>query len=419
MKKIILTIFIGLSITLTPFHTSLALNQDETNQNLLDQIAAIGSYITRTYGLVHQQPLTETDLRERIHSGKGWLITAQEPSGHFKYEYVPFEDEYLEDDNIVRQAGALFALGEIVRKSTEEERALKETIQNSIAYFEILTQEDIDRETDTKFACPVINEVSTTCLLGAASLAVTGMLGYIERYPEEWSTHEDRIESYIVYILSTQKDNGGFYDRHRIGAHTQSENESAFSNGEALLALVRYYQKNPREDVKDAIDRAFTYLESVEYDTALYLWIMAALKDMNALWPNDAYTTYGKAFTDWRISRASRFRTTQRNYCAYIEGVASAYTLLEDTLTREERETLKNEIDYWNTKNSFLQIDATDRYRVNQTENSLTLALLENPELALGGFLTAEDELTQRIDFTQHCLNTYLQTLTDIEQKQL
>lgn len=36
-------------------------------------------------------------------------------------------------------------------------------------------------------------------------------------------------------------------------------------------------------------------------------------------------------------------------------------------------------------------------------------------EQALGGFLTGENELTQRIDFTQHCVSAYLQKRVDMD----
>lgn len=198
---------------------------------------------------------------------------------------------------------------------------------------------------------------------------------------------------------------------------TQSDTESSFSNGEALLALVRYYQYNPREDVKEMIDETFTYLETKEFETSLYLWVMAALKDMQVLWPNARYVTYAQEFTKVRQGSIVRLHHTQKNYCATTEGLVSAYSVLDGTIAKSELASLRKEIDFWNKHTYSLQIRQTDQYRLVLTDGVFTMLRLPNPEQARGGFLTSGSVLTQRIDYTQHCVSAYLQTLVAIEKK--
>jgi len=361
--------------------------------------------------------MSNDNLRKIITSANTWFIENQEDSGHFKYEYVPYEDEYLNGDNIVRQAGALYALGEITRRDKERKIATRDTIKNAISFFKSLSMKD-DRD-EYAFRCIVENSNSSKCKLGATSLALSGILGYLQEYPEETNEYESLIESYVTYILKMKKPNAGFKNTHRLDRNSQYLSESSFSNGESLMALVRYYQWNPRENVKEVIDETFEYLSSKPYDTALYLWMMAALKDMYELWEKDEYITYGKDFTDWRVKEAFRAKNTKRNYCAYSEGIVSAYSFLKNNINQIDQENLRAEIAYWNNKNKILQLDKEDQYRLLQENDTLVIKKLKQQKKAIGGFLTEESEPTERIDFTQHCIGAYVQTLVDINDSSL
>jgi hypothetical protein len=171
--------------------------------------------------------------------------------------------------------------------------------------------------------------------------------------------------------------------------------------------------------IQKVIDDTFTYLDAQEFDTALYLWMMAALKDMHTMHPKNEYLSYGKEFTLWRMQHLLPARTTNRNYCAATEGLVSAYSLLENSMTAAEKAHLRTEIDFWNLKNSGLQIGPLDSFRLHSDEGKPAFAEVQDMAQSMGGFLTADNERTQRIDFTQHCLSTYIQTLVDVDNQAL
>lgn len=384
-------------------------------EELEAQVAALSKYIERNYVSHEDSPLSGDELRRIVKEGTDWLVNAQAENGHFAYEYAPYEDVYLDDDHVVRQAGTLYELGEIARRDGEGVMNISGAIENAIGYLESLSEEDEYK--DVTFRCITDSENSSRCQLGATSLALLGILGYVE---EESSEHEDLIEDYINYIIAMKKEGEGFIGYYTVNRKSQSIKESAFSNGEALLALVRYYQYNPREDVKEMIDDTFVYLEAKEaFETPLYLWIMAALKDMQVLWPNERYVTYAQEFTNARRGSLARVHNTQKNYCATTEGLASAYSILDRNVSPEKLGLLRKEIDFWNTHNSVLQILPVDRYRLVLDEGLFSLQILPDIEQARGGFLTSASVLTQRIDYTQHCISAYLQTLVDIEEEEL
>ena len=49
-----------------------------------------------------------------------------------------------------------------------------------------------------------------------------------------------------------------------------------------------------------------------------------------------------------------------------------------------------------------------DQYRVLSFGTPPVFGAIKAPAKAYGGFLTGASELTERIDFTQHCLDAYL-----------
>lgn len=400
-----------------PFGVHASEKKISSLEDHLYQLQALVTYTEQSY-TQKNHTLTETELRSLITEGVHYLVQAQEGNGHFAYEYEPYADTYRNDDNIVRQAGALYALGEVVRLSNTADPVLNEAIESAIEYFDNLSE--ADTVSSISFRCIVDGTKSSRCKLGATSLALSGILSYVSRYPEKQAVYAALIDDYIAYILVSKKEDGGFRSVHNIGTKSRIASESPFANGEVLLALVRSYQYNRDETIKQYALATYEYLALQEFDTALYLWIMAALKDMQMLWSNESYSTYAKEFTSWRVDGVAYRKGTDKNYCAYAEGVASAYSVIKDSLSLKEKEMLESELAFWNTHNSHLQIGQNARYRFAYTpENDLQLHAIKNPEQAQGGFLTSEENPTLRIDFTQHCVSAYLQTLVDINKKEL
>jgi len=394
----------------------------ESSSDIADlqlQLDALKTYISELSLNASYQSVTKVPdsvLRTSIQDGVEWLVNAQEKNGHFAYEFLPYEDAYKSGDNIVRQAGALFILSETARRSTVENKKTGDTIENAITYFESLSPlHTYDGDT---VACVQKTAETPTCMLGATALALTGILGYVEANPSKTADYKQTIEAYKTFILKSKKEEGGFRDEYRQGSGFR-EKESPFSNGEALLALVRYQQFNGYSEVQTTIDTSFTYLKSLPYDASLYLWMMAALKDMQILSPKVEYVEYAKAFTQWRMNLLVSSRSTLRNYCASTEGLVSAYSLLEGHATSLQLQSLRHEINYWHQKNLLLQVSAENPYRLITEGGKFVLAKNKNVEQSAGGFLTADDEPTQRIDFTQHCVSSYLQTLVDIDGQSL
>lgn len=398
---------------LTPQSTNA---EELSHEAMKSTLQALTRYTERMFTLP-EYPLTTEATQAIIADGKDWLIRAQEENGHFRYEYDPVENTYSEDDNTVRQAGALYELGELARREGTIEADTKTAIERSITFFENLSRED----TYNGYTFKCVGEPSSIrkCKLGSTSLVLAGMLGYLEANPKAWDTHRALVEDYLSFILAMKKDGAGFRNEYRIGKTTQRDAESGFSNGEAFMALARFYNHEKRAEIATVLTNVFPYLQSEAFETSKYLWVMAGIKDLMTTLPNPAYVPYVDTFTAWRVLGAHSQRTTTENYCAYAEGIASAYSILKDAIPIDRATTLRSELDYWNAKHARFQITPLDERMLIISGGKVMLRDVPNIETANGGFMTSYGTPTQRIDFTQHCISAYLQTLVDIDGEKL
>lgn len=360
--------------------------------------------------------LTSAEMQKIIEDSITWLDNAQLSNGRFNYEYAPFWDRYTDDDNIVRQTGALYILGEILKrdKNNKYSENIKKMMQKSIGYLE--THSTDGKYNDKTFKC--ILKSDTKCGLGAASLALIGIVDLVQKYPELEKDYSELMTDYLDYIMAMKMEGKGYMDGYSTLGY-QSETESTFSNGEAFLALVRYNQYKPSKEMKKMIDDSFIYFADIytkDADNNFYLWGMAAIKDLYAADPRDEYFTFVKKYTDERIRPYKMKRQSGHNVAAYMEGIINAYSILKDRITETEKTAYLEEINFWLTKTSELQIKATTKFSTKyEDENDSYILKIKNAKRAVGGFLTGTDEPYQRIDFTQHSVSSYLQKLVDID----
>ncbi|MBI2634282.1 hypothetical protein HYW82_01255 [Candidatus Peregrinibacteria bacterium] len=358
------------------------------------------------YVKITRKPLTNEEIENIMRNGVAWLKNTQESDGHFRYEYIPFLDRYVDDDNMVRQTGAAFVLSEFLISRDGDLYDVKGNVDIALGYFEKNSM--YGNVGGRQFRCVIL--VNEKCSLGATALALIAAINF-DRADEE--KYNSLIDDYLNFILAAKKNNGGFFDAYSVDPGFFGE--SAFSSGEALLALAKYYQMNGDVVVREIIDQSYKYFAKIygdEPDNNFYLWGMAAVKILNEIEPGRSdYFNFVRKYTDWRIDGYRDKRATSHNMCAYIEGVVSAYPVLSDGLNENEKMELMEEIDFWLSKSADLQMKSGDLLWTKMKNRSPKVLKLKNESMAIGGFLTGLDEQAQRIDFTQHCISAFLQRM--------
>lgn len=366
---------------------------------------------------VSAKELSPEKMESVINNGINWLMQSQEANGHFRYEYIPFLDRYVIDDHIVRQAGAVFILSDAMVRNEENNPDLKNVVTKSLEYLEKNSTNGTFN--GYKFRCLKLND--TQCTLGGTSLALISYLNLVKKYPELQSKYADLIEQNLNFILAMKLQNKGFRGSFYLNS-SQSETESDFYNGEALLALTHHYQQNPDPEIKKIIDESMEYFDkhySAAWNNNFYLWGMAAVKNLYKIEPKESYFKFVKDYTDWRIAGYINRHDLDKNVCAYLEGIVSAYSILQTNLEDVKKQFYLDEINFWLNQSRNLQIKKNDTM-ISQLNKSKTQKLrLKKPDRAIGGFLTSLREPVLRIDFTQHCVSSFMQKYEDIDKNDL
>lgn len=361
--------------------------------------------------------LNSKEILKTITAATNWLKQSQEDNGHFHYEYMPFLNRYIQDDHIVRQAGAVFILSKVMKLDSKNNFDLRDTVEKGLKY---LDGNSINASFNSyEFRCVKLNE--TECTLGAGSLTLIAYLNLVENHPELSDKYSDLIEQNLNFILAMKLPQKGFSANYYLSGN-QTETESDFYNGEALLALTHFYKKNPDPEIKKIIDEAMNYFNdyySKDWNNNFYLWGMAAIKDLYQIDPQEKYFKFTKDYTDWRISGYKEKRGTNRNVCAYLEGIVSAYSVIEPNISGSEKVSYLEEINFWLNQSKNLQIKRGDRITTTFNETKAQKLGLKKPSRAIGGFLSGLNETVLRIDFTQHCLSSFLQKYVDIDKLNL
>ena len=358
------------------------------------------------------------DQQEIIKNSVAWIVNSQLDSGRFNYEYLPYLDKYTDDDNIVRQAGTLYSLAMTARRDVDNKYDLEPTIRKSLEYLESISESGEFNDRD--FLCVLDRRLGDKCKLGATALTLAAMMESFQAYPELESDYQDLAKEYKEYLLAVRNPDAGFRGYFNPKPNgLQTSKESSFFNGETLLALTMYQQYKPESEIESTIKEVFTYvLTTADRDPGLYLWAMASVNLLDQHYSDSRYLPYIRLYVGERLATARAKSQSVSNYCAYTEGLASASVMMSRHLDDADMSFYTDNLNTALSKNATLQITSDDIVRMSIVPE-LDFLSINNPEQAIGGFLTGQNDLMQRIDYTQHCLSAYVINLVDLNGQSL
>jgi UDP-N-acetylmuramoyl-tripeptide--D-alanyl-D-alanine ligase len=349
--------------------------------------------------------ITRAVVERSLALGTRFMLVHQRPEGNFDYEYDWRDLSYSDDDNEVRQAGALWGLALIEQAAPSRE--LEAGIEKGLAFFEAHGVENARGERCVAYpgkAEPGIGTVALMALTYVDYLRASGTAISAERRAE----HERRMNAYLKEVVASINPDGlwfGAYDPHTCAPHGAA---SPYSDGEALLALVKaakYAGKSElfplalraadtghRLNVKEAL------AQDPDSDTtkAYYQWSTMAFYELatSGLPDTARFGEYVLAQSDWEID-VHQTLTRQRNTGYAYEGLIPAYDW-----ARRRGDTTR-------TAKYGCVIDlALERLISWQVGGPLstryTSAVEANDKEAIGGVQNERDEPALRIDVTQH-----------------
>lgn len=319
-------------------------------------------------------------------------------SGLFRYEFDFVAGTWSENDNIVRQAGAISALGAylaVLGRDPIVEQSMQRVLR-TLADYSIYFRGGRLVSKDGTLA---------GALTGATALALHGEILYAA------ATGDNQFAGDRTGWLTALLDH---WDP-ALGMRLTPihSDRSPYFDGETWLALATYTELYPDDGrVAETIvgmDTALMSHYGEQPISTFFHWGALASRVRHRSTGEPRFIDFAAAQAAIYLTEMRPYIDPQRNTCSSVEGLAPIWHLLMGVPELAPfRADMRNRVLNEQHKNAQLQI------RPGQTEHQsapgVTLFSEEMPHF-VGAYLNARHRLQSRIDTTQHCLNAWLQML--------
>ena len=359
--------------------------------------------------------LTYEILGDSLDLGTQFLLNNQKPEGNFNYEYDWISKKMNEDDNQVRQAGALWGIALIYNDSPDKKTLA--AFKKGFEYFKNHSKETKDGRKWIVYPNDAVGSTGTTALV---SLSIIDFL----RADEDASNKgisvefrkelEDDLEKYLDFLVSVRIENGLFYKSYSLESGEGFGSHSPYFDGESLLALVKAAKYLNKNDLIPAIlqsaEAAYEsyVVEALEKDPdskdtkGFFQWgCMAYFELASSGWDDTKkYSDIVISLADWMIDVHRTLERTRNTAYAY-EGIIHAYELARRKDDIYHTEKFAAVIDERMSKLTSWQVGGP-------IQNSYLKARPTFDKLAIGGIMNHRKESPLRIDVTQHQMHAVI-----------
>lgn len=247
-------------------------------------------------GIYAARPSYGTDLK--IKGGAEWMMKMQRDNEFFRYEYYPATDTYSSLNNIVRQAGAAYALAQAANYFHENKYfdASKMAI-DAILDFSKARQFDGQTARSILFNGAIKNNTNAMLILGILELG--------KEDPEILTQYRQALNELAGHIIASQSPIGFFYDRYDEKTSQYSKNiDYDYNNGESFLALSELQKIFPDNEYEKTLLIAapsLMRLYGAEWNKAFYAWGARGFLSFYASHPDPAYKDFIFRTTDFML----------------------------------------------------------------------------------------------------------------------
>lgn len=324
------------------------------------------------------------------------MARMQKNNGFFRYEYDFLRSRYDNSDNIVRQAGAGYGIGEYLTAFNDP--VVEKTLEKAITTYSSHSIPFSNGQLLT-----TVNGTLKGAKTGATALALISELFYYEATGN--NQFENIRRQWLTGLFSLRLPWAGFRRAPRI------HEESPYFTGETWLALAHYQRLFPGntllEDTLNELDEILIKRYRNECDPGFFHWgAMAAITRYEA-GADSSLLKFATRQCDMFMNDLRPKVKKVANTCAHMEGViavtstllkegvkgASYACVLQQAVKRIEEEMKHNMTMFINPDQSALSFPSG--------------ASLSSPELSnfAGAFTNGPVSPLARIDFTQHGLS--------------
>ena len=331
------------------------------------------------------------DIEEILTNSCNYLVNMIQDDGKFIYGYSAILNEKLESYNIVRHAGAIWALSAKCEVSEEN----KQKIESTIDYL-ISNSNDYDYE--KKF---IITSEQGKSNLGANGLALVAICEYIDRFDD--SKYLDIARKIGNGIIAMQEDNGKLIHEINIDDLTTTrEYVTEYYDNEATLALCKLYGITKDDKYLKSAEKSLQYFIKNDYANRGSHWFSYALNEVTKYVDREEYYTAGLQNIEVKLQNISSKRiTSHTDFEMLLQGFELYDRILEKKLKIDE-------LDKFPAKQFLTVIQNRANFQLNSYLYPEVAMYLEEPGKYQKTFYIRTDNFRIRIDDIQHSMFGYM-----------
>lgn len=379
--------------------------QSPLTTSLLIAVILLSTSVRCGAGLISAHAFAQELSRDRLlqaaSAGGDYLLRIQKRDGEFSYYYDAAEDRFESRRyNIVRHAGTAVALFDLYA-ATRDSR-YSESARRAMRF--LVTRFRRAPRTQGSY----VLDYDGKAKLGANGLALVALTRQIELLPA--SGDRRNAETLARLILALQRKDGSFEMRYTLPGNEQTQWESLYYPGEAMLGLIRLYGLNHDERLLNAARRGADYLIARQQkmtELPADAWFMQALEALYNSGREKKYVDHAIALAEAMIADqyaedapegfAGGFgpgspRATPA--ASRAEGLVAAYRLARRTGDARAAKIAA-------------ALRASARFQLAQQLTADTEGV-RNPRVAVGGFREGLTSMKVRIDYVQHNISSLL-----------
>jgi hypothetical protein len=330
-----------------------------------------------------------------------WLVNNVKSNGLFRYKYSPVTDEYPNTNNAIRQLMGSRLLAEMVHEKPD--------------YLD-LHRKNLDFHMRNWYR--ERGELEYVYYSGKSKLGANAMLLRTLVWSPDFDLYETQARKLVAGILHLMDERGAFRPWF-IAPYYEYDADYllTFYSGEALVALIEYYQKTNDPEAMEAALKAqdfyiHRYVDQMEehYYPAYVPWHSIALNKLYKITREEKYVDALFAMNDKLLELQDRTREVGRFYNpdtpqyggphassdgVYTEGLTYAYEIA--LLTGDKA----HEWTYWKALSLAVPNLLKLQYKVRNS------ARYKRPDRIIGSFRYSVGDSGIRVDTTQHTMDAY------------
>ena len=392
------------------------------NMSIEDFPAWMNKYLSQLAWESHEdRPVLKPDLLlKSFILGRQFMINNQKPEGNFNYQYDFVRKKMDQDDNQVRQAGALWGLA--LMYQFQQNAPNKDALDRALAFFFELSVPGPGKDSLIIAYPGTIN-----CRTGTVALVALSIIEYLctekagkVKLPDSYRNKLfQMLNGYIAHLKYMQLANAHFSESISLATKVKTMRFNPYFDGETLLALIKAAKYLEYSDLVPHIEKSAMILAKeytvdkwrIDPDSRLtkgfFQWgCMAFWEYQDAGWKN------GPAFGDcilalawWMIHVHKTLERTRNTGYAY-EGIIHAYHLAKNRNLKAALNDLAYTIDTGLYKLTSWQVGGPLQHRNRYLSQHPT-----GDPLAVGGIMNHRQQAPLRIDVTQHQMHAVILAL--------